>query len=199
MRTRLLVSAFLLIATVAGVLTAGDKSMSYIYRRGDNSYTRMNGSLDESLGKIDEISKRHGGEFVWVRWNGRGHLIRDAATLSEIREAFREVEALEPSLRDVEKRLQPFERQIETIESRIDSYGDQLDDEDLGGSTRDAIEAKLRDAEDALRQVERRMSGIEREMEQLERKVEKLEEVAEERFEKIVKRAIGAGVAERAD
>ncbi len=195
MRTRLLVFACLLIAAVAGVLTAGDKSMSYIYRRGDNSYTRLNGSLD----RIGEVSRRYGGEFVWVRWNGRSHVIRDAATLAEIREAFREIEALEPSLRDVEKRLKPFENQIETIESRIDSYGDQLDDEHLGDSTRDAIEAKLRDAENAMREVERRMSGIEREMEQLERKVEKLEEVAEERFEKIVKRAIGSGVAERVD
>jgi chromosome segregation ATPase len=195
MRTRLLVFALLLFAVVAGVLTAGDKSMSYIYKRGDNSYTRLSGSID----RIGAVAKRYGSEFVWVRTNGRSYVIRDAATLAAVRNAFREVEAMEPSLREVEKRLKPFEKQMETIEQRVDAFGDQLDDEDLGESTRDAIEAKLRDAEDAMRDVERRMAGIEREMERLEREVEKREEVAEERFERLVKRAIESGVAEKAD
>ena len=195
MRTRLLVFALLLFAVVAGVLTAGDKSMSYVYKRGDSSYTRLSGPIS----MIGAVAKRYGREFVWVRTNGRSYVIRDAATLTAVRNAFREVEAMEPSLREVEKRLQPFERQMETIEERVDAFGDQLDDENLGDSTRDAIEAKLRDAENDLRDVERRMAGIEREMERLEKEVEKREEVAEERFERIVKRAIETGVAERAD
>jgi chromosome segregation ATPase len=195
MRTRWLVFALLLFAVAAGVLTAGDKSMSYIYKRGDSSYTRLSGSI----GKIGEVAKRYGGEFVWVRTNGRSFVIRDAATLSAVRDAFREVEAMEPSLREVEERLNPFEREMETIEERVDTFGDQLDDEHLGESARDAIEAKLRDAEDDMRDVERRMAGIEREMERLEKEVEKREEVAEERFERIVKRAIESGVAEKAD
>ena len=195
MRTRLLAFAFLLVAVAVGVLTAGDKSMSYIYKRGDNSYTRLNGSLD----KIGAVSRRYGSEFVWVRSNGRSYVIRDAATLAAVRTAFREVEAMEPSLRAVENRLKPFEQQLEAVEQRVDAFGDQLDDENLAESTRDAIEAKLRDAEDDMRDVERRMAGIEREMDRLEKEVEKLEEVAEERFEAIVLRAIKSGVAERAD
>jgi chromosome segregation ATPase len=195
MRTRLLVFALLLFAVAAGVLTAGDRSMSYIYKRGDGLYTRMSGSID----KIGAVAKRYGSEFVWVRTNGRSYVIRDAATLAAVRDAFREVEAMEPSLREVENRLKPFEKQMDAIEERVDTFGDQLDDEHLGESRRDAIEAKLRDAEDDMRDVERRMAGIEREMERLEKEVEKREEVAEGRFERIVERAIESGVAAKAD
>jgi chromosome segregation ATPase len=195
MRTRLLAFALLLLAAAAGVVTAGDKSMSYVYRRGDSSYTRINGPID----KIGSMTKRYGNEFVWVRSNGRSYVIRDAATLAEVRNAFREVEAMEPSLRAIEQRLKPFEDQMEAIEQRVDAFGDQLDDEDLGESTRNAIEAKLRDAEDDMRDVERRMNSIEREMERLEKEVDKREEAAEERFERIVKRAIESGAAEPAD
>jgi predicted nucleic acid-binding Zn-ribbon protein len=195
MRTRLLAFALLLFAAAAGVLTAGDKSMSYLYKRGDSSYMRMNASID----RIGAVAKKYGNEFVWVRSNGRSYVIRDAATLAEVRSAFGEVDAMEPSLREAEKRLKPFEKQMEAIETRVDAFGDQLDDENLGESTRDAIEAKLRDAEDALRGVERQMAGVERETERLERESEKREEAAEERFERIVERAIESGVAERAD
>ena len=195
MRTRLLAFALLLSAVAAGVLTAGDKSMSYIYKRGDSSYARLSGSIDQ----IGAVAKRYGSEFVWVRSNGLSYVIRDAATLAEVRSAFREVEAMEPSLREIERRLKPFEQQMEAIEKRVDAFGDQLDDEDLGESTRDAIKAKLRDAEDDMRAVERQMEGVEREMERLEREVEKREEAAERRFERIVKRAIESGIAEKAD
>jgi chromosome segregation ATPase len=195
MRTRLLAFALLLFAAAAGVLTAGDKSMSYIYRRGDSSYARISGEI----GQIGAMAKRYGGEFVWVRWNGRSYVIRDAATLAEVRSAFREVEAMEPSLREIERRLQPFEQQMEAIEKRVDAFSDQLGDEDLGESTRNAIEAKLRDAEEAMRAVERQMEGVEREMERLEKEVDQREEAAERRFERIVKRAIESGVAENAD
>lgn len=195
MRTKLIALALLLSALVAGVLMAGDKSMSYIYMRGDGLHTRMSGSID----KVVAVAKRYGGEFVWVRLNARNYLIRDASTLAEVRGAFREVEAMEPSLRDVEKRMKPFEKQMEAIEKRVDAFGDQLDDEDLAESTRDAIETKLRDAEDDMRVVERQMEGVEREMERLEKEVEKREKVAEDQFERIVERAIARGVAERAD
>jgi len=195
MRTRWIAFALLLSAVLAGVLTAGDKPMSYIYKRGDDMYTRINGSLD-GLGKV---AKKYGSEFVWVRSNGRNYVIRDAATLAEVRNAFREVEAMEPAMREVERRLKPFEQRMEVIEERVDSYGDQLGDEDLRDSTRDAIETKLRDAEDDMRDIERQMESVEREMEKLDKEIERLEAVAERNFERIVERAIDKGIAERAD
>lgn len=197
MRTRLLVLALLLSAMAAGVVTAGSKdSMSYIYRRGDGMHTRISGA---GINRIVAVGKKYGDHFVWVRMSGREYLIRDAATLAEVRSVFREVEAMEPSLHAVEKRLAPFEKQMEAVEERVDSLSDRLDDESLGESARDAIEAKLRDAERDMHAVEKQMESIEREMEKLEREEERREAAAEDQFQRLVERAIDRGVAERVD
>lgn len=193
MRTRWIAFALLLSAVAAGMLTAGDQPMSYVYKRGDGTYARINGSIDQ----IGKVAKKYGGEFVWVRSDGRNYVIRDAATLAEVREAFREVEAMEPSLREVESRLKPYEERMDAVEQRVDAFGDQLDDEDLGESARDSIEAKLRDAEDDMRDLERQMAHIEREMEKLEKESERREKIAERQFEQIIERAIERGVATR--
>src|SRR5690349_17499236 len=102
MRTRLLVLALLLSATVAGVVSARS-SMSYMYRRGDDMHTRISGSIDH----IVTAAKKYRGDFVWVRVDGRSYVIQDAATLAEVKEVFRDVDAMEPSLHDVEQRLKP--------------------------------------------------------------------------------------------
>lgn len=196
MRTRMIGLVLVVSAVMAGVSAAGGNRMSYIYKRGDSSYTRISGS---AMDRIGAVSRKYGSEFVWVRVDGRSYVIRDSATLAAVRNAFREVEAMEPSLRDVEKRLKPFERQMEGVEERMDALSDQLDDEALSDSERDAIERKMHDVENDMRQVERQMEGIEREMERLENESEKREAVAEDRFEEIVERAVERGTAERVD
>lgn len=195
MRTRLLVFALLLTAAVAGVMSADDDRMSYIYRHGDGSTMRISGAGMDHLGSI---AKKYGNEFVWVRVSGRSYVIRDASTLAEVRDAFRESEAMEPSLRAVEQRLKPYEQQLEAVEARIDTYSDRLDDESLSDSAREGIEQKLREAERDMRAVEQQMSGIERELEKLENEMERREAAGEGRFERIVERAIERGLAERA-
>jgi hypothetical protein len=183
----------LLLATVAGIVTAGDRPMSYVYKRGDDMHTRINGSID----MITSIGKRYQGEFVWVRTKGHDYMIRDAATLAAVRNAFRDVEALEPAMREVERRLQPFEDQLEVIEDRVDEFSDSLGDENLSDAERDALEAKLRVAEEEMRRVEAPMKSIEAEMERLEKEEERREKIAEREFERIVERAIAGGVAQR--
>lgn len=194
MRTRLLASALLISAIVASISTAGDR-MSYIYKRGDSHYTRMSGSLE----RLGSISRKYGSEFVWVSLDGRNYVIRDAATLAEVRASFKDVEAMEPSMRAIEKRMKPFEQQMEAIGKRLETLGDQLDDEKLTDAQRDAIETRMNAAETDMAAVERQMNGVEREMEKLEKETEKREAVAEKRFEQIVERAIRSGVAARAE
>jgi chromosome segregation ATPase len=197
MRMRLLVLALLLLATASGIVLARTP-MTYIYRRGDDTHTRISVASVKNIGdQIGDVAKRYGNEFVWVRTSGRSYVIRDAATLAEVRDAFREVDALEPALHEVERRLQPFERQMEAVEERVDVLSDSLDDESLSESARDAIEAKMRDAERDMHAVEKQMNGIEREMEKLEKESERREKLAEQRFEAIVERAIANGTAER--
>lgn len=177
-------------------MTAKDR-FTYIYKRGDNSHMRISGAFDR-IGDISK-TKKYGNEFVWLRMDGSSYVIRDAVTLAEVRNTFRDVEAMEPSLREVERRLEPFEREFERVEERVDELGDSLDDDHLSDAARDAIEDKLRDAESAMRAVEARMRPVEREMERLEKESERREEIAEKQFEAIVERVVRQGVAQRVD
>jgi septal ring factor EnvC (AmiA/AmiB activator) len=197
MRTRLIALALLVSAVVTGVLIAGDRPTSYIYKRGDSLHTRISGRF--AFDRIGPISKKYGNEFVWVRMNGGEYLIRDANTLAQVRQAFRHLDELEPELRAIERRLKPFEREFEEIEERVDTLGDSLDDDDLSESERDDIENKLRDAEEKMRAVEEKMRPVEREMERLDNESERREVIAEKQFEAIVERAVERGLAQRVD
>lgn len=196
MRTRLMALALLVSAVLASVIVAANAPISYIYKRADRGYIRISNQFYDGLGKL---SKKYGDEFVWLRMNGRNYLIRDAKTLGEVREAFRHVDALDPSMQAVERRLKPFEKEIETIEERIDTFSDSLDDERLSEAKREAFEEKMREAEEAMRAVEVKMRVVEREMERLEKEIEKRQAVAEERFQKILVRAVDQGIAERVE
>ena len=190
MRTRLI--ALALLGCAALVITAKPR-IEYIYKRSGSMHTRISGSFD----RIGEVARRYHGEFVWLRMDGRNYLIRDAATLAEVRSTFRPVEELEPSLREVERRLKPFEQEMEQVEERIDELGDSLDDDRLTDATRDDIEDKIRDAETKMRAIEDKARVIERELERLEQESERRETIAEKKFEELVVRAVRQGIAER--
>lgn len=192
MRTRLIALALLVFAAV---LTTAKQRFTYIYKRGDSTHARISGAFD----RIGEVSKKYGNEFVWLRMDGRSYLIRDAGTLADVRNAFRHLDEMEPSLREVERRLRPFEREFEKFEERVDALGDSLDDERLSEATRDDIEEKMRVAEEKMRAVEEKMRVVEREQERLEKESERREVIAEKRFEEIVERAVKQGIAQRVD
>ena len=192
MRTRLI--ALALLGCAALVITAKPR-IEYIYKRSGSMHTRISGSFD----RIGEVARRYHGEFVWLRMDGRNYLIRDAATLAEVRSTFRPVEELEPSLREVERRLKPFEQEMEQVEERVDELGDSLDDDRLTDATRDDIEDKIRDAETKMRAIEDKARVIERELERLEQESERRETIAEKKFEELVVRAVRQGIAERVD
>jgi chromosome segregation ATPase len=195
MRTRILVSAVLASAFLAGVVAAGEAGkLSYVYMRGQHQYARISGS---GIERMTTLSKRYGKEFVWIHQSGRQYVIRDAATLAAVRDAFREVDAMHPAVRAAEQRLRPFEKKLEAVEDRVDELSDELDDEDLPASERYALEAKLRVAEREMQAIEREMWPVEREMERLDDESEKREAVAELKFEKIIEAAIARGIAER--
>jgi hypothetical protein len=170
---------------------------SYIYKNGDHTHIRNSGTALESM---IAMSKRWSGEFVWLKHNGRAYLIRDAAVLAEVREAFAELHAYEPRLRAAEEKLHPVERKMERIERQMDKVGDRLsDDDDLDRETRRELERQLRELEVQFNAIEREYLPAERESERMEREHDRLEEIAEARFEKIVLRAIDDGRVERAD
>lgn len=195
MRTRLFTSLALVLALAAGTSFAGSGKMSYIYKRGDRSYIRIDGDLRN----IRALSNKYGSEFVWISTNGREYLIRDAATLNTIRSIFRDADALHPSVQAVEKKMRPYERRLQELENQLDKLSDSLDDDDLTDRTRASVEEKMHVIERAMQDVELEMGDVEEEMERISDKMERLEEIAEANFEKLVERAIANGIAERVD
>ncbi|HYC58936.1 MAG TPA: hypothetical protein VEK79_05150 [Thermoanaerobaculia bacterium] len=193
MRTRTIALTLVISAAAASFLTAGNR-MSYIYKRGNVQTMRISGEFH----KIAPIARKYGSEFVWIRLDGREYVIRDAATLADVRNLFRDVEALDPEIRAVERRLRPLEEQLDEVEERVDYAGDTLGDEDdLSDTERENLEDKLRVAEREMRELESKMKPLEREQERLDRESERREKIAEAKFEKLVERAIADGIAQR--
>jgi chromosome segregation ATPase len=181
MRFRLL--ALLLVIAAVAVAGTPDR-FAYIYKRGNESMMRINGSLEH----YQRIAKRWSGEYIWVNRGGKQYLIRDAAVLAEARGAFAQMEALEPAVRAAEEKLRPIEQKAEAIEERIE----EMDDDP-------SLEAKLLQAERQLQAMEGELQTAEAAVERLDAELERREEIAEKNFEKIVLRAIDAGKAQRVD
>jgi chromosome segregation ATPase len=186
---------FLFLVMLATSLT-GAEQFSYIYKQGDHTHIRSNSGIEQMV----SLSKRWTGEFVWLKRNGRQYLIRDAAVLAQVRAAFADLHAYEPKVRAAEESLRPLERKMERIEERMDELSDRLgDDEELDEATRVGLERKLAQAEREFNELERSYRPAERENERMEREHDRLEKIAEEKFEKIVFRAVEEGKAERVD
>lgn len=166
MRTRILALALLLVALTAH----GDRGMTYVFKRGDSSISRMHDSLESFM----KIKDRWRGDFIWVSTKGRQYLIRDPKIIAEANVLFRELDALEPALRAAEERFRP-------LEEKLDALSD-ADDEDN---------------EAEIEVLERRMRPIEAELERLENEMEKREKGVEARFEKLIERVIARGQAQR--
>lgn len=176
MRLRLLALSLVL----AGIALAGSPDrFAYVFKRGNDSIMRVNGSIERYL----HIKDRWSGEFIYVEHGGRKYLLRDPAVLAEAARAFAHMEALEPQLRAAEAKLRPIEKKYERLEERADDLSDR-------GETDAALEEQLRAMESEYRAAEQAVERLDEEM-------ERREEIAEKKFDAIVMRAIGAGKAER--
>ena len=179
MRKLLLLPLLLALA----VASSGSDSFAYIYSDGGRiTHIRNNTGSIETVVKI---AKKWSGEYVWLERGGRQYLIRDAGVLAEVRAAFADLHAFEPVLRAAEKRFEPLEKEY-------DRLSDSLDEDEDDGVDRSAVRARLR-------QLRPRYEAAEREVERLEREDERLEKIAEDRFEKIVLRAVREGKAKRVE
>src|SRR5688572_30353845 len=151
----------LLLALLAVTASAADRSrFSYIYKEGEHTHIR-NSAMD--IEQIVRMSKRWQGNYVWLRLDGKSWLIRDAAVLAEVRGAFAEMHALEPTMRAAAAQRSQYEDRMEPLEKKLDRLRDR--DEDEG--ERD---------EKQIRELERRLEAIEREYESVERRADALEE-----------------------
>jgi len=172
----------LLVAVTLVAETPG--RFNYIYKRGNDSTICINGSIED----FERLAKRFTGEYVWLEQGKAEYLIRNAAVLAQVRQAFAEMDAFEPTVQAAEKRLRPIEEKAEELERRIDEIED---------SEKPGLEAELREAEKRLEAMEGQLHEAELAVERLEKEMDRREEIAEKKFEEIVLRAVREGKAER--
>jgi DNA repair exonuclease SbcCD ATPase subunit len=179
----------ILLLLLAVTASAGDR-FPYVYSRDSSKHwTISRGNVED----IVRLTKRYSGAFVWARVDGREYLIRDAAVLDEVRRAARPLEELEPAQRSIERRMKPVERQQEKLEDELDQLTDKADDEALTA----ADHARIRDLRSQIRDLERQLHPLEQEERQIDEREEELDRVFDDEVERIVKRAIRLGTAER--
>jgi len=144
-------------------------------------------SLDVALAKRDQ----YGGDFLWFKKDGRGYLIRDAATLARIEAPFERARVYKPE----KKRIKYEQRPLERRESQLDREIDALSDRDEGPRLTAAEKDHLRDLRREMESVERQLRVLEQQEDEIDRKSDELEAEAEREMVPILDEAIRSGVA----
>jgi chromosome segregation ATPase len=162
---------------------------TYVYNRGDGVTSISRGSLEEIL----RLRKQLRGTYLWARIGRDGYIVRDAASLAEAERAFGPLRAHDQKLRALHEKLDPIQERAERLERRIDALTDLDEDEDLSAADRDRLhqyERQLRALEDELRKYEA-------EERKLEDREEELDRAVDVEIERIIRRAVRDGRAER--
>jgi len=163
-------------------------ALTYVLVGGDSN-NLMSSNVD--INRAIAVRDRYGAHFLWVKRDGVGYVIRDAATLDAIDRLFEPSRAFSPELERLRAKMRPLEKR----ENRLDKEIDAIEDMDEGVTQSDR--ARLRDLKHEMRDVQVRLREYEREEESLDRRQDRLEQEAEERMIPLVDEAIRKGVAKR--
>jgi predicted RNase H-like nuclease (RuvC/YqgF family) len=187
MRRTILIS----LLTLAALPSGAKQRFSYMYARGNSTYTISAGNVDE----IVRVHKRFRdqGEYVWAKMDGREYIIRDPGILAEVRNTSASLKALEPDQRALHAKMSPLEQKQDRLEEEYDRLSDKDEDEEVTDADRD----RMRELRAQIRDVERQLRVYEREEEELDRRSDALSDEFDVQLQKIVERAIRAGTAER--
>ncbi len=152
MRKAAVVLALLLVASVAAAKTRDD---AYILCVGPFE-PRAFFTTGASVSQIKAVHARHyGGDFLWVRRNGRETVIRDAAFLARAQALFAPLRALAPEQRAVAREEAALDRE----DDRLDELSDRGVD----------VRQQRRDLQEKQRNVAARERDVDRREEELER------------------------------
>ena len=177
---------FLLAALIAVSTGLAADDVSYIFRT-DRDSTTMKGSLSD----LEDVIRKYPDNFIWYRIGRTKYLIRDENVLAEARRAYAKVRELDPDREDIEARLRTVEKKEEALDREIDRLSDSDEGEHEPGASR------LRELEAQMRVVRREMRPLEEEERRIDQKQEAVEKVAEAELDRIVRRAISAGKAQK--
>lgn len=179
--------SILLILLLAVPLCADE--FSYVYAvPGEGEHVSISrGDLKEVL----RLRQRLSGTFLWAKVGGREYVIRDAGVLQDVELAFGPLRALHPEQEALRARM----RRIEEREERLEREADALSDSEIRLT---AIQsARLDELRRALREISEELRPLESEERQLDQREESLDVVFDAEMERIVRRSIRSGTAER--
>lgn len=185
MRRTILLACLLLTA-----VSAFAKNYTYVYSRGDDSYSVITrGSLENVL----RVRRQLSGTYIWVVRDRLEYVIRDRAILDEVEKAFAPMEAFAPQQKALHEKMRPVEKRADAIEREMDRLTDLYDDEDLTPAQKD----RLRELRRKMREIEVDLRQYEEEESRLDEIEEELEREFEAKLDKIIDRAFAKGAVER--
>jgi predicted nucleic acid-binding Zn-ribbon protein len=165
----------------------GADDFSYVYTHPDGNTLVSTGNLDEVL----RLRKQLPRPSLWARIDGREYVVRDAAVLEEVEKAYGPLAALHGPMEELRTKM----RRIEKREERLEDEADALSDSEEKRSA--AEETRLRELRRAFREIRDELRPLEIEERRLDDREEALSKVFDGEVERIVRRGVRSGTAER--
>lgn len=97
--------------------------VSYALVRADRDGISMSGDMDD-IGDIKAARRSIDGDFLWFRRDGRAYVVRDAALLSRVREAWKPLDALNARMQVLDARMRPHSEKMEALGVRMEALGE---------------------------------------------------------------------------
>ena len=176
--------------TTTGInLRNDDSRAAYAFVRKDREGFSMSGHIDDA----DEISAARrsiDGDFIWFRRDGNAYVVRDAAMLARVQEAWKPLEPLEAQMKVLDERMRPHSDRMEALGARMEALGEAHGEspamkaasermaalgEQMGAISerQAALSRQLASAEDARQaQLQHELDTIESEQEAIGRQME---------------------------
>lgn len=165
----------------------GDGTGYALVRAGQQRFA-MSGSSDD-IATVRRLRQDIDGDFLWVRRDGKGYVVRDAGVLAKVRAAWQPVDALDARMQALQQRMEPHQRELDALQSRMDRIAAPTESpemraaeaamRDLAGrqeslaAKQSRLAARMARSDDAGRDaLHREMDALSREMDTLSRQMD---------------------------
>ena len=110
--------------TTTGITLRNDDSRAgYALVRKDREGISMSGDLDD-VDAIRAARRSIDGDFIWFRRDGKAYVVRDAALLARVQEAWKPLEPLEAQMEVLDERMRPHSDRMEALGARMEAMGE---------------------------------------------------------------------------
>lgn len=165
----------------------GDGNGYALVRAGQQGFA-MSGSSDD-IATVRRLRQDIDGDFLWVRRDGQGYVVRDAGVLAKVRAAWQPVDALDARMQALQQRMEPHQRELDALQSRMDRIAAPTDSPEMRAAEaamqdlanrqeslaakQSRLAARMARSDDAGRDaLHREMDALSREMDTLARQMD---------------------------